>query len=181
MKSNHSQVILQDPDARNALKSMIAEKSKRYENLEVERGQFLYFNHFESRDEFGQWFLLEIFDELLGGPEMRRIERDLKSMCFQLRRSEGEIPSRTKWDDQYEYATQHAQITDVVHCYLGVSDIHRNLPCPFHKDDKPSFKIYPKTNRFVCFGCNSRGSPIDFVMKYENCSFGEAVLKLNNL
>jgi DNA primase len=36
------------------------------------------------------------------------------------------------------------------------------LSCPFHKDDKPSLKIYPKTNSFNCFGCDAGGDQIEF-------------------
>lgn len=40
-----------------------------------------------------------------------------------------------------------------------------NIPCPLgtHKDNKPSFHIYPDTNSFHCFSCQANGSPIDYV------------------
>ncbi len=35
--------------------------------------------------------------------------------------------------------------------------------CPFHRDEHPSFAVYPETRSFYCFGCNAGGDDIDFV------------------
>lgn len=181
MKHNYAQIILKDKESCQTLKDMILEKSKRYDDLHEERERYLYYNDYEGRDKFGQWFLKEVFDQLLGGDEIRQIEHDLASMCFQLRRAEGRIPEHTEWDDQFEYATNQVKIGNVIRRYLQVDHFHRNIRCPFHEDRSPSFKVYEESNRFVCFGCNAHGSPIDFVMQYEKCSFKEAVSTLSNL
>lgn len=36
--------------------------------------------------------------------------------------------------------------------------------CPLHKEDTPSFIIYPESASWHCFGCNAGGSVIDFIM-----------------
>lgn len=50
--------------------------------------------------------------------------------------------------------------------------------CPFHNEDTASFVIYTKQNTWWCFGCNTGGSVIDFIMKQENLDFLHAVKKL---
>lgn len=50
--------------------------------------------------------------------------------------------------------------------------------CPFHKDRTPSFKYYPKENRFKCFSCNEGGDVIDLIRKMYNLSLPEAVKRL---
>jgi DNA primase len=47
--------------------------------------------------------------------------------------------------------------------------------CPFHADDTPSLVITPEKNLFNCFGCQSGGGVIDWVMKAEGVSFRHAV------
>ena len=47
--------------------------------------------------------------------------------------------------------------------------------CPFHADDTPSLVITPEKNLFNCFGCQSGGGVIDWVMKMEGVSFRHAV------
>ncbi len=47
--------------------------------------------------------------------------------------------------------------------------------CPFHREKTPSFKVFPESQNFHCFGCGEGGSVFDFVMKAENLSFPEAV------
>jgi len=48
-------------------------------------------------------------------------------------------------------------------------------PCPFHKEEKPSFTWIKESNRGYCFGCNWKGGIIDFVMNRDGLSFQEAV------
>lgn len=51
--------------------------------------------------------------------------------------------------------------------------------CPFHSERSASFKAYPGTRGYYCFGCNQSGSVIDFVMKFFGISFGDAIKKIN--
>ena len=47
--------------------------------------------------------------------------------------------------------------------------------CPFHEDDKPSLVVTPSKNLWHCFGCQTGGGPIDWVMKKNGVSFRHAV------
>ena len=51
--------------------------------------------------------------------------------------------------------------------------------CPFHSERSASFKAYPGTRGYYCFGCNQSGSVIDFVMRFFSLSFGDAINKIN--
>ena len=47
--------------------------------------------------------------------------------------------------------------------------------CPFHEDHNPSFFVDVEDQRFVCFGCKSRGDVLDFVRMHEHLNtVGEA-------
>lgn len=35
--------------------------------------------------------------------------------------------------------------------------------CPLHTDKSPSFTVYPESKSFYCFGCQSGGSPVEFL------------------
>lgn len=47
--------------------------------------------------------------------------------------------------------------------------------CPFHEDREPSLIVTPEKNLWHCFGCQSGGGPIDWVMKLRGISFRHAV------
>ena len=47
--------------------------------------------------------------------------------------------------------------------------------CPFHKEKSPSFTVTPSKGMFYCFGCKEHGTVLDFIMKYKNLNFVEAV------
>jgi DNA primase catalytic core len=48
--------------------------------------------------------------------------------------------------------------------------------CPFHDDKTPSLVVSPKTNLWHCLGaCQTGGSVIDWVMRFEGVSFRRAV------
>ncbi len=47
--------------------------------------------------------------------------------------------------------------------------------CPFHTEKTPSFFVDPQTQFFYCFGCNTGGDAIRFIMRYKGFSFNEAV------
>lgn len=54
------------------------------------------------------------------------------------------------------------------------------MMCPFHKEKTASLKLYPENRGWYCFGCGAGGSIIDFVRRYFNLTFTEAVSKINN-
>jgi DNA primase (bacterial type) len=74
-----------------------------------------------------------------------------------------------------------AEKVDIVE-YIGrTEELHRKgknyfCCCPFHKgDDTPSLCIYPESNSWYCFGCGAKKSIYDWIMKYNNISFREAI------
>ena len=50
--------------------------------------------------------------------------------------------------------------------------------CPFHKEKTPSFMVSESRQYFTCFGCGEKGDVFEFMMKYYNLDFAEAVEKL---
>ena len=65
--------------------------------------------------------------------------------------------------------------------YYGLQPNRKGfICCPFHNEKTPSFKVYKGNGGYHCFGCGEHGGVIDFVMKYFDLSFKEAIMKLNN-
>ena len=70
-----------------------------------------------------------------------------------------------------------AQILDVVSDFVslrrqGISYVGL---CPFHSDRNPSFYVTPSKNICKCFSCGEGGTPLNFIMKHEQLSYGEAL------
>lgn len=74
---------------------------------------------------------------------------------------------------------QKTDIVAVVSQYVALKKAGRNLTglCPFHSEKHPSFFVYPEQQSWHCFGCNTGGDVLSFVMKKENTDFGQ-VLRL---
>jgi DNA primase len=51
-------------------------------------------------------------------------------------------------------------------------------PCPFHKENSPSFVVHDDKGRYHCFGCGVDGDAITFIENLRNVSFVEAVEEL---
>jgi DNA primase len=68
-------------------------------------------------------------------------------------------------------------IVDLVSRYVKLKKSGRNFVglCPFHKEKTPSFTVSPEKQLFYCFGCHTGGNAINFVMKYENLDFQDAL------
>lgn len=47
--------------------------------------------------------------------------------------------------------------------------------CPFHNERTPSFTVQPEKQFFYCFGCGASGDAIEFVSKFEDIGFRDAV------
>ena len=84
-------------------------------------------------------------------------------------------------NEQKEEIKARIDLADLIASY-GI-DIRHNgsgiwCRCPFHNEKTPSFKIDPSSGRYHCFGCGESGDAIDFVMKQDGLSFGEAAKRL---
>jgi DNA primase len=71
-------------------------------------------------------------------------------------------------------------IVDFIRGYVTLTPSGKNFKglCPFHKEKSPSFMVSPDRQSWHCFGCGTGGSVFDFVMRYENVEFGEALRML---
>ena len=52
--------------------------------------------------------------------------------------------------------------------------------CPFHSDNNPSLCVSREKQIYKCFVCGEAGNVFNFLMKYENISFSEAIKVLGN-
>lgn len=68
-------------------------------------------------------------------------------------------------------------IVDVISSYIDVKPKGRGYwaLCPFHNDRNPSLSINREGQYFHCFVCGCGGNAIGFVMKFESCTYMEAV------
>lgn len=71
-------------------------------------------------------------------------------------------------------------IVDVVGSVVSLKKTGSNYQglCPFHNEKTPSFVVSETKQMFTCFGCHTSGDVIEFVKKYYNLTFVEALEKL---
>ena len=71
-------------------------------------------------------------------------------------------------------------IVDVLSEYISLKKSGSDYVCccPFHNEKTPSFHVSRERQRYKCFGCETGGGVITFLMKHENMTFPEAVKNL---
>lgn len=83
-------------------------------------------------------------------------------------------------DDIIEEVRMKNDIVDIVSQYVKLNkrgSTYFGL-CPFHNEKTPSFSVTPSKQMYYCFGCGAGGNVFNFVMEYENYTFGEALQHL---
>ncbi|MBR3366863.1 MAG: DNA primase [Lachnospiraceae bacterium] len=83
-------------------------------------------------------------------------------------------------DEIVEEVLRSNNIVDVVgeHVRLTKRGANHFGLCPFHNEKTGSFSVSERKQMFYCFGCHAGGNAATFLMKYENCSFQEALQQL---
>lgn len=66
---------------------------------------------------------------------------------------------------------------------VHISAYNPQTRCPFksHKggqENRPSFRYYPDTNSFNCFGCHRGGGPVEFIMHMDGIEKMDAAVKI---
>lgn len=84
-------------------------------------------------------------------------------------------------DEDVAYIRERAPIDEIVGDYVQLKNAgggQKKGLCPFHDEKSPSFHVTPSKGYFHCFGCQSGGDVIAFVMKMDHLSFTETVERL---
>src|SRR5438105_4254852 len=77
--------------------------------------------------------------------------------------------------DIVEFISRFVELRKVGSEYRGL--------CPWHDDHTPSLAVNPNKRVWSCFACGAHEDGADvfgFVMKWEGCTFPEAIAKLGN-
>jgi len=84
-------------------------------------------------------------------------------------------------DEDVAYIRERAHIDEVVADYVQLKSAgggQKKGLCPFHDEKSPSFHVTPSKGFFHCFGCQTSGDVISFVMKMDHLSFTETIERL---
>ena len=84
-------------------------------------------------------------------------------------------------DEDVAYIRERAHIDEVVADYVQLKSAgggQKKGLCPFHDEKSPSFHVTPSKGFFHCFGCQTSGDVISFVMKIDHLSFTETIERL---
>lgn len=79
----------------------------------------------------------------------------------------------------FEQIVQRVPTTAAAERYGLQLNRHGLCCCPFHTEKTASFKVYPGTKGYYCFGCGSGGNVITFTKKLFGLSALDAAKKLD--
>jgi DNA primase len=83
-------------------------------------------------------------------------------------------------DDRVALVKQVKEANDIVAVVGSYVALHPVGPtfkglCPFHDDQRPSFDVDPRRQRYRCWSCGKYGDVFTFVQEHERLSFPEAL------
>jgi DNA primase len=84
-------------------------------------------------------------------------------------------------DEDVAYVRDHTPIDEVVGDYVQLKNAgggQKKGLCPFHDEKSPSFHVTPSKGYFHCFGCQTGGDVIAFIMKMDHITFTETIERL---
>jgi len=80
-------------------------------------------------------------------------------------------------DELIDEILDKTDIVGVISSRIQLKKAGRNFKavCPFHTEKTPSFVVSPDKQIYHCFGCQSGGNVISFLMKFDRLTFRESV------
>ena len=84
-------------------------------------------------------------------------------------------------DEDVAYIRDRAPIDEIVSDYVQLKSAGGGAKkglCPFHDEKSPSFTVTPSKGFFHCFGCQTGGDVIAFLMKIDHLTFTETIERL---
>ncbi len=84
-------------------------------------------------------------------------------------------------DEDVAYIRDRAAIDEIVGDYVQLKSAgggQKKGLCPFHDEKSPSFHVTPSKGYFHCFGCQTGGDVIAFLMKIDHLTFTETIERL---
>lgn len=84
-------------------------------------------------------------------------------------------------DEDVSYVRDRSPVDEVVGEYVQLKNAgggQKKGLCPFHDEKSPSFHVTPSKGYFHCFGCQTGGDVIAFIMKMEHLTFTETIERL---
>lgn len=84
------------------------------------------------------------------------------------------------YENAVEAIKSRCNIVDVIGQVVSLKKSGSNYKgiCPFHNEKTPSFVVSETKQIFTCFGCGATGDVFEFVKRYYNLDFNEALEKL---
>ena len=71
---------------------------------------------------------------------------------------------------------KHLMMSEILERYYHTGK-HNKVCCPFHEEKTPSFTY--KEGIFTCFGCGAKGDQVEFVRKYFDLDYIDALKKID--
>ena len=80
-------------------------------------------------------------------------------------------------DERVKQVKEANDIVDVVGAYLSLRPAGGTFKglCPFHEDNRPSFDVDPRRQRYRCWACGKHGDVLSFVQEFEHVTFLESL------
>lgn len=83
-----------------------------------------------------------------------------------------------------QYIIENTSLLPLVFANNGNSPIKRNSSlkklflCQFHRENSPSMRVNLNTNHFICYGCGTQGTQIEYLCNIHDISYTEAIYLL---
>lgn len=88
--------------------------------------------------------------------------------------------SQQNYQSVIDEIKSRCSIVDVISPLVQLKRTGTNFKglCPFHNEKTPSFVVSDTKQLFTCFGCGATGDVIEFIKRYYNLTFPEAVERI---